>query len=257
MKPALSWPGGKTRLLSVILPLIEKHTCYVEPFAGGLAVLLAKPRSQLEVINDVNGDLVSFYRCVKYHCDPLLVELEFVLNSREEFVDFRTQAGLTDIQRAARWYYRNKLCFGGTDMKSFGVAALGGGGAYSSRQARMERIRALSFRLDKVCIEKLDWQRCLELYDRPTTFFFVDPPYTGGAVKLYEAWTVTDLRILRERLDRLRGRWLVTINDTAENRAVFDGCSVKSVARAKGINAKATDRVYRELIVTPPTREGE
>ncbi len=111
--PVLSWPGGKSRLLGSILPLISKHHCYVEPFAGGLAVLLAKPRSNLEVVNDVNGDLVSFYRCVRYHCDALLTELEFVLNSREEFIGFREQVGLTDIQRAARWFYRNKTCFGG------------------------------------------------------------------------------------------------------------------------------------------------
>ena len=106
IKPAISWPGGKSRYLDRILPLIPKHTCYVEPFAGGLAVLLAKPRSSLEVINDLNGDLINFYRCVRFHADVLLTELEFVLNSRQEFHDFRSQPGLTDIQRAARWFFR-------------------------------------------------------------------------------------------------------------------------------------------------------
>lgn len=77
------------------MPLIPKHQCYVEPFAGGLAVFLAKPRSQIEVLNDLNGDLVTFYRCVRFHSDTLLTELEFVLNSRQEFKDFADQPGLT------------------------------------------------------------------------------------------------------------------------------------------------------------------
>src|ERR1043166_5274062 len=152
-RPAISWPGGKTRLLKYLLPLIPKHVCYCEPFAGGLAVLLAKPRSQVEVINDINGELVTFYRCVRFHPDVLLTELEFVLNSREEFYDFRDQPGLTDIQRASRWFFRNKNCFGGANMDSFGTGATCGSASLGSRHARMEAIRALSLRLDRVCIE--------------------------------------------------------------------------------------------------------
>jgi DNA adenine methylase len=185
-KPAVTWPGGKSRLLKHILPLPE-HTCYVEAFAGGLAVLLAKPRSQIEVVNDVDGDLVNFYRCVRFHQEPLIAELEFVLNSREEFRDFVAQPGLTDLQRAARWFFRNRTCFRGANLETFGVSPISAGGASSSRAARLESIRQLSVRLDRVVIEKLDWHRCLEAYDRPSTFFFLDPPYTACADLTYSA----------------------------------------------------------------------
>jgi len=84
VKPAVHWAGAKSRLLKHLLPLIPEHACYAEPFSGGLAVLLAKPRSAVEVINDVDGDLVRFYRCVRFHVETLLTELEFVLNAREE-----------------------------------------------------------------------------------------------------------------------------------------------------------------------------
>jgi DNA adenine methylase len=77
------------------------------------------------------------------------------LNSRQEFHDFRHQPGLTDLQRASRWFFRNKTCFGGASMDSFGTGAAGGG-ANNSRAARMESIRALNLRLDRVCIENLD-----------------------------------------------------------------------------------------------------
>ncbi|MDD5263015.1 MAG: DNA adenine methylase, partial [Methylacidiphilales bacterium] len=250
-KPAVSWPGGKSRLLKHIMPLVPEHTCYCEPFAGGLAVLLAKERSQLEVLNDLNGDLVNFYRCVRFHADVLLTELEFVLNSREEFNDFRHQPGLTDIQRAARWFFRNKNCFGATDLNSFGTSALSGGASHGSRSSRMESIRALNLRLDRVCIEHLDWKRCVELYDRPSSFFFFDPPYTGCSATMYSAWTETDVLALKAVLLKLRGRWLVTLNDCPSIRAIFKGFKLKSVERARGINNKAETARYRELVISP------
>ena len=112
-RPVIAWPGGKTRMLKHLLPLIPPHTLYCEVFGGGLALLLAKSQSEVEVINDINGDLVSFYRTCKYHLDPLLDELDLVTNSRQDFQDYLAQPGLTEIQRAARWFIRNKLSFGG------------------------------------------------------------------------------------------------------------------------------------------------
>ena len=87
IKPAVTWLGGKSKLLKHILPLIPKHMCYVEPFAGGIAVFLAKPPSKIEVLNDLNGDPVTFYPRVKFHADSLLAELEFVLNSGSKPTD--------------------------------------------------------------------------------------------------------------------------------------------------------------------------
>ena len=249
--PAICWPGGKSRLLKHLIPLIPKHTCYCEPFAGGLAVMLAKSRSDLEVINDANGDLVNFYRCVRFHQDVLLTELEFVLTARKEFKDFVSQEGLTDIQRAARWYYRNKLCFGGAQMDSFGVSTTR---APSARSTRLEAIRALNVRLDRVVIEHLDWSRCMELYDRTGTFFFLDPPYTDCNASMYSSWSTADVLRLKDRLEQLRGQWLLTLNDTPQIRAMFAHCKVESVKRQLGINNKGGDgksRIYHELIIRP------
>lgn len=250
-KPAVSWPGGKSRLVDELLPLVPPHDCYVEPFAGGIALLLAKPRSKLEVLNDVNGDLVNFYRCVRFHTDSLLTELEFVLNSREEFDDFRRQPGLTDIQRAARWYYRNKNCFGGDNMNSFGTGALSGGGAHGSREARMEVIRLLNLRLDRTVIESEPWEKCVERYDRGSTFFFLDPPYVDGHMKMYSAWHLADVVSLRERLARIKGRWMVTLNDSPTIRSVFAGCNFATVTRKVNIDSRNPAKDYRELIIVP------
>lgn len=208
------------------------------------------------MLNDINGDLVNFYRCVRFHSDVLLTELEFVLNSRQEFHDFRHQPGLTDIQRASRWFYRNKTCFGGANMDSF--AGGPAGGANSSRENRLEAIRALNLRLDKTCIENLDWQRCLELYDKPDTFFFLDSPYTDCDAAMYAEWTATDVQRLHDRVVALRGRWLVTLNDTPAIRQIFAGCEIRAIARARGIrNTGAGAPLYRELIITPRSQTAE
>jgi len=253
VKPAITWPGGKTRLLKQILPNIPSHNCYVEPFAGGLAVLLAKPRSKFEVLNDLNGDLVTFYRCVRFHSDTLLTELEFVLNSRKEFFDFADQPGLTDIQRAARWFFRNRNCFRGANLGTFGTSPEGGASS-GSRSSRLESIRQLNVRLDRVVVENLDWQRCMDLYDRRETFFFCDPPYTGCQAGMYAAWTIADVQRFRERLDRLKGKWIVTLNDAPEIRRIFSDCSVSVIERAKGIT-QAKEKTYRELVIIPRQAE--
>ena len=252
IRPAIVRPGGKSRLLAHLLPKIPAdHTCYCEPFAGGLALMLAKPRSKLEVINDLDGDLVSFYRCVRYHPEPLLTELEFVLNSREELHDFARQAGLTDIQRAARWFHRNRTCFGGSSLEHFAVTATQ---PLSSRAARMESIRTLNVRLDRTTIEHVPWEKCVDLYDRPATFFFLDPPYTDCQPGAYAVWTYADVQRLKERLDRVRGRWLLTLNDAPAVRDIFAGFDIEVVSRKRGIANRSGQPapLYRELVIRPP-----
>lgn len=213
---------------------------------------LALPRCPVEVINDIDGDLIRFYRCVRFHPDTLLTELEFVLNSRREFMDAREQPGLTDIQRAARWYFRNRTCFGGADMRSFGTSALSAG---DGRSARLEAVRTLAVRLDKTLVEELDWAECVRRYDRPSTFFFCDPPYTECGDCGYKAWTEADVLRLKETLATIRGKWMVTLNDSPAVRQIFDGCEVVGVERAMGISHKATKRRYRELIIRPAGQE--
>lgn len=109
-KPIVRWPGGKTRLLKHLLPLIRPHKTYVEAFAGGMALMLAKPKSSAEI---VNGDLVNLYRHAQYHLDALIEEVRWTLNSRQDMTDLVRQPGLTGLQQAARYLLRNRLSFGG------------------------------------------------------------------------------------------------------------------------------------------------
>ncbi len=100
--PFLRWPGGKTRLLKLLLPLIRPHTIFVEAFAGGAALTLAKEPSKVEVINDINRELVNLYRYAQFHIDALVAEVEFTLNARADLEALIEQPGLTGLQQAAR-----------------------------------------------------------------------------------------------------------------------------------------------------------
>ena len=131
--PLLTRPGGKTRLLSHLLPLIaaRPHLCYAEIFGGGGALLLAKPRSKCEVLNDLDTHLVNTMRVAQRHPNELARCIPKI-NSRADFYDLRDRlatapASLTDVERASAYLFLNKTGFGG-DGTSFGVVRQSGGG---------------------------------------------------------------------------------------------------------------------------------
>ncbi len=114
LKSPLAWLGGKSRLADRIIDRIPPHTAYCEVFAGAAWVLFKKPESKVEIINDINRELITLYRCVKHHLPALVEQFRWMLVARDEFDRFlKTPADtLTDIQRSARFYYLAKAAFG-------------------------------------------------------------------------------------------------------------------------------------------------
>jgi DNA adenine methylase len=247
-KPAYSRPGGKTRMLKHILPLIPPHTCYCEPFFGGGAVFFAKPPSHLEVINDIDQLLVAFCRNAKLHLDALLAEMDFVLNSRQEFEDYGRQEGLTEIQRSARWFIRNRLSFGGMG----GTFAISKTQPLSSRNQRILAIQSMSRRLDRTTIENRSWEKIFDTYDHAESFWFLDPPYFDSGGEAYAGWSEHELQRFCTRVHSLRGPWIVTFQDCAQIRDLLTGFQVKAITRQNGIGNRGgkKGRVYREVIIT-------
>ena len=156
--PLVPWVGGKRRLAPHILPLLPAHTCYVEPFAGAAGLFFSKPPSKVEVLNDVNGDLVCLYRVVQHHLDEFTRQFRWALNSRQMYAWLQESrpSTLTDIQRAARFFYLQKLAFGGkVDGQTYGTS--------TTAPTRLNLLRleedlsAAHLRLHQVNIENLDW----------------------------------------------------------------------------------------------------
>jgi len=221
-QPIIPWIGGKRRLAATLIDRLPPHTCYVEPFCGAAALFFSKPeRSKAEVLNDINGDLVRLYRCLQHHLEEFVRQFKWALVSREMFEWTRSTPPdtLTDIQRAARFYYLQKLAFGGkVEGQTFGTA--------TTSPARLnllrieEELSAAHLRLAGVTVEQLPWQDCLRRYDRPHTLFFMDPPYwqtEGYAVPF--GWEQYEQ--LAECLGALKGRAIVTLNDHPDVRRAF------------------------------------
>lgn len=223
-KTLFPWPGGKTRLLQHLLPLLSDnpHTCYVEAFAGGAALLFAREPAKVEVLNDSHGELVRLYRVVANHLDEFIRQFRWALTSREMFRWTKLQHPdtLTDIQRAARFFYLQRLGFGGKATgQTFGTSAI------SPKRINLLRLEEdlseAHLRLHRVVVENLPWQDCLAKYDRPGTLFFLDPPYwqTEG---YGEGFGIEQYEQLAEVMARLKGRAILTINDHPAMRRLFD-----------------------------------
>lgn len=252
IRPILRWPGRKSRMMKHLLPLIPEHVCYVEPFAGSLAVLLAKPRSAVEVVNDLNGDLVALYRNLQYHLPELLREIDYAMAARRNIKDYIANPGLTEIQRAARFLVRNRTSFGG-GMTSFGVAKTAGGGVGFSRETNTHLLGELHQRMDKVVVENIPYDRCLKLYDSADSFFFMDPPYLNADTGPYRGWNEKELTQFRRDVDKLKGRWVVTLDASEFNQKLFADCRQQVVESRNGSTNNRThpQQKMRELIITP------
>ncbi|MEM9118491.1 MAG: DNA adenine methylase [Cyanobacteria bacterium P01_F01_bin.56] len=230
----IRWMGGKALLAKQIIGLFTPHTCYVEGCGGGGALFFNKERSKVEIYNDVNSDLVNFFRVLRYHPEALIQELKLIPNSREEFEAYLQHPGFTDIQRAARWFFLNANSFGGKG-EHFAAGKRSGGGALVSQQYRLETIRKCADRFDKVVVENLDVIECLERYDSPETLFFLDPPYLAGAT-YKNRMSIEQHQLLAETVLGLQGNWILTYDDVPQLREWYSGCEFIEVSTAKGIS---------------------
>lgn len=226
MKPLFAYPGGKTKLLDSILPFIPRDgvKTYVEPFAGGLAVLLAheEPFPQ-EVVNDLDSEMINFYKMAAHHPDALIADLKYRLASRADFeneIRFSFRTKRTELARASSWYWLQRQSFGGK-RQHFGRCKDIPHGVDVSRDGRL--IQDFSERAKNVVFHSGDACDVIKKYDSPETFFFLDPPYVACADTAYDAFSEADMARLREVLVRCSGRWLLTCDDSAETRRVFDG----------------------------------
>ncbi len=202
-QPAVLWPwqGGKARMARWIADRLPPHRAYVEPFAGTAAVFLAKARSPIEVLNDMNGDIIAVYRCLQ---DPaqtrqLIRRLRWTPVSRAEWR--RAKEAPVDgdvVEQAARFLIRLTQGFGGKpDSSSWG----GGLADIQERVDRLlHRLPQVAERLRGVALDSGDWAGVVARYDRPDTILYADPPYTGTDSDYGTAWTAADQSRLVETL---------------------------------------------------------
>jgi len=258
MSKLVPYLGGKRLLTKTILSLIPEHRVYCEPFAGSATVLLAKAPSPCEVLNDINGELVNLFRIIQMHPEEFIKQVRWNLRSREEYARLKNSKpqNLTDIQRAARYYYLLRCSItppgsaaGGC---SFTVSKLSKNKPLGG-PAIIALIDDIHKRLESAVIEHLSYDECVRRYDTPQTFFYLDPPYWGHE-KDYGAgiFTPEDFSSLKEILGGIQGKFLLSINDTPEIRNLFAGYQMQAVSTTYTAGARTGQRckLAKELLIS-------
>lgn len=261
--PLAAWVGGKRRLAPMIVERLRAipHAAYMEVFTGMGGVFLRRPwRSRVEVINDRSADVANLFRVVQRHVQALTDYFGLQLTSRAEFERLTAvpPETLTDIERAARFLYLQRLAFGGKILnRAFGVDASSPAGLAPAALPGL--LRRVHDRLAGVTIECLDWRDFLARYDRPGALMYLDPPYWGSEGYYGPAlFHPADHADLAARVQALEADWVLSINDTPVIRALYAGCHMEpvtlrySVAGGAGVEAS-------ELLISrapPLVRQG-
>lgn len=251
MKSFLSYFGGKSRLVPTIVPRIPPHTCYCEVFGGAGWVLFGKPEetSKSEMLNDINGELVTLYRVIQNHLEEFIRHLKWQLMARDEFERFKREdpANLTDIQRAIRYYFLLRNGYGAkVDKHHLAVSPTG---RPNINLLRIEEdLSAAHLRLSRVYIENLPYETLIRRHDRPGTFFYVDPPYHGFEKDYGPGiFSPADFERLREILEGIQGKFLMSINDTPYIRKTFKQFEIEEVETRW--NNSPTRKKVTELLI--------
>jgi DNA adenine methylase len=184
---AFGYYGGKYSHLSWLLPLLPKTTHYCEPFAGSAAVLLNREPSPVETYNDIDGEVVNFFRVLRNHREEFIEKISLTPFSREEFriAIEENREGLTDLERARRFFIRaRQVRTGLAQTASIGrwanclnTSRRGMSGAVSRYFGSIDGLYNVSERLLRVQIENLPAIDVIKKYDSIDTFFYCDPPY--------------------------------------------------------------------------------
>ena len=217
MRSFMGWIGGKSHLKNQIISLIPSDSNrYIEVCGGAGWVLFGKDKikGQIEIFNDIDGDLINLYKQIKYNCSALQKEIDW-LQSRELFSQYRyeieQQVELTDLPK-----YKE--------------------------------------RLKSVIIENRDFEDLIKTYDRDSALFYVDPPYVASECyynRNYTKFNKDDHIRLNAVLKGIKGRFILSYNDCDFIRNLYKDYNIKCVSRQNLLPATPDNCVeFKEVIIT-------
>jgi DNA adenine methylase len=255
----IKWIGGKTFLHKWINQHIPNHDNFVEVFGGGASILLSKNQSLCEIYNDIDSNLVNFFRQLRDRPKDLFLKLYFTPYSRAEFDLMRKKfekSELPDLEKAVIFFYIyiNRACFGGRMKK-----ATFGYGTYTMRERSIPsksyifEIEHLHFywnRIKEIIIENLDFRELIKKYDRENTLFYCDPPYFN--IQFYEKnFSTEDHEDLAEILSQIKGKFILSYNSHPKLEELYpiNKFIVEKKDFVNRVNDTIKDREFRRIEV--------
>ena len=246
IKSVLRYPGGKSRAIKIINPLIPRsYSEFREPFVGGGSVFIDAKQTINQtakyVINDLNYDLYCFWKYLKEDCqalyDAVMAKKEKEIDGRRLFLDYTGRDDFSDFERAVRFFVLNRITFSGTvDSGGYSESAFNGRFTLSS----LERLIKLSPLLHDVDIYNKDYSEFL-FGDNENVFIFLDPPYySQSQSRLYgkrgNLHTSFDHQKFADNMKMCKHKWLITLDDCPENRELFHFANIRSWELQYGMN---------------------
>lgn len=255
VSPAAPYIGGKRVLSKTIIRKINMipHDGYAEPFVGMGGIFLRRTMApRMEAINDISGDVANLFRILQRHYPQFMETLRFQLTSRREYerlvkVDPST---LTDLERAARFLYLQRLAFGGkVSGRNFGVDKTSGARFNLLKVAPL--LEDIHERLAGVVIECLPWRTFIERYDRPGMLFYLDPPYWGSESDYGPGvFGRADFAEMASMLKGLQGRFIVSLNAVRGVFETFRDFTIEEVDCSYSIAGRGHSKAVREVIIS-------
>ncbi len=251
LKAPFGWVGGKSRLAKDIVALIPTHSIYIEVFGGALSILYAKKPSKLEVVNDINSELINLHRAIRNNPQTLSIYLNNLLISRELFSDIKTVKlkPRNNIEKAAFYLYLLTQSFG-SKGDNFAMSAKSGRrpkDIYKSYQNWSKRLKY-------VTIENKPFQELINLYDKESAFFYLDPPYVSieKYYKNTKGFGAKEHQELASILKQIKGKFLLSYNDCDIIRTLYKDFKIvntKEIEYTLGKNAHNRSKKVKEVFI--------
>lgn len=218
MKTPITYYGGKQSMLKYILPIIPTHNLYCEPFFGGGAVFFAKEPSKVEVINDLNAEVVNFYRMLKTNFVELQLLVSGTMYSRHEHVKAKVIYDhpylFDEVRRAWAFWVLTNTGFAGQISDSWGYSVQKSACSLKLYNKKENFQTAFAQRLNLVQVECDDAIKVIKRFDRKDTFHYVDPPYFNSNLGHYGGYTAYHFEELLKTLGDVEGKFLMSSYDS-------------------------------------------
>ncbi|RKF23395.1 DNA adenine methylase [Altericroceibacterium spongiae] len=254
-RPPAAYIGGKRNLAKRLCSLIENtpHKAYAEVFVGmGGIFFRRRSRPTVEVINDWSEDVSTLFRVLQRHYVAFMDMLRFQITSRTGFEKLIAldPAGLTDLERSARFLYLQRTAFGGKVRgRNFGVSP--------ENAARFDVMKLgpmledVHERLASVTVERLPWSEFIDRYDRAGTLFYLDPPYFGNEGDYGAGMFARDqFECMAEQLKGIKGQFFLSLNDHPEVRRIFSGFRFREEDVRWTVGGNSNAKVAKEVIIS-------
>jgi DNA adenine methylase len=270
MKPPFTYFGGKTAIASQIAALLPAHEHYVEPFAGSLAVLLAKRQSGMETVNDLDGDLVNFWRVLRGRPQDLERACAFTPHARAEH-QAAYEPAEDELERARRIWVRLTQGRSGQRSQRTGWRHYNDPRGSSSSmpdylEAYTARIMPAAERLAAVSLECRPALDLVSAYGRhPETLIYADPPYLEstrsgrgrGPAYIHEMRTEADHRQLADALRAARAAVVLSGYDSPLYAELYEGWNRAEISVFTGNSGEGHRRRTEVLWSNRPFPQGQ